>query len=245
MGCTCRNHNKWYTYHLHHCVILSECVCVCMYILAGPILHNFALIKLENLHHFSNLCYNFWFNTIWYRQSVAMLIDSRRLAESDFTIKPSVTYMDWLHWWYHHTAHLVSSSTALDFLTRISDKHITTLPNAVQVKNWHKITAIEEKLDVISWLEKGKRIGDIKPYPTLVHSSIVIMLIELNKVLSQELKCLCSKTTTRLLEWNVPKIMFVEAYIFTQLETNKYTVKKCMYTVYTYLLHGAESFLRS
>jgi len=34
----------------------------------------------------------------------------------------------------------------------------------------------------------------------LVHVQFVIMLIELKKVLSQELKCLCSKTTTVLLE---------------------------------------------
>jgi len=33
----------------------------------------------------------------------------------------------------------------------------------------------------------------------------VIMLIELQKVLSQELKCLCSKTTTVLSEWTVLK----------------------------------------
>jgi len=34
----------------------------------------------------------------------------------------------------------------------------------------------------------------------LAHVQFVIMLMELNKVLGQELKCLCSKTTTVLLE---------------------------------------------
>jgi len=34
-------------------------------------LHDFALAQLENLHHFSHLHANFWFNTIWHRQSVA------------------------------------------------------------------------------------------------------------------------------------------------------------------------------
>jgi hypothetical protein len=56
MGCTYRNHNKWYIYHLHHCVIFIVCVCVYvgMYIQASLILHNFALIQLENLHPSQN-----------------------------------------------------------------------------------------------------------------------------------------------------------------------------------------------
>jgi len=33
----------------------------------------------------------------------------------------------------------------------------------------------------------------------------VIMLIELQTVLSQELKCLCSKATSVLSEWTIPK----------------------------------------
>jgi hypothetical protein len=36
---------------------------------------------------------------------------------------------------------------------------------------------------------------------TVVYVQFLIMLRELQKVLSQELKCLCSKTTTVLLEW--------------------------------------------
>jgi len=38
-----------------------------------------------------------------------------------------------------------------------------------------------------------------------VYIQLVIMLTELRKVVSQERKCLCSKTTTILLEWTVPK----------------------------------------
>ena len=45
------------------------------------------------------------------------------------------------------------------------------------------------------------------------------MLIELQKVLSQELKCLCSKTTTVLSESMVPKTMDV-SHIFIVLEIN-------------------------
>jgi hypothetical protein len=43
----------------------------------------------------------------------------------------------------------------------------------------------------------------------LAHVEFVIMLIELNTVVSQELKCLCSKTTTVLSESTVPKTMAV------------------------------------
>ena len=40
---------------------------------------------------------------------------------------------------------------------------------------------------------------------TVMYVQLVIMLPELQKVLSRELKCLCGKTTTVLLEWTVPK----------------------------------------
>jgi len=40
----------------------------------------------------------------------------------------------------------------------------------------------------------------------VAYVQFVIMLIELQKVLCQELKCLCSKNTTVLSELNVPKI---------------------------------------
>ena len=42
----------------------------------------------------------------------------------------------------------------------------------------------------------------------------VLMMIELNKLLSQELKCLCSKTTPFLSEWNAPKTMDVSVLHF-------------------------------
>ena len=42
---------------------------------AGHVLHylflqDFAVMRLENLHHFSNLCDNFWFNAIWQTQYI-------------------------------------------------------------------------------------------------------------------------------------------------------------------------------
>ena len=110
--------------------------------------------------------------------------------------------MHWLHWRYHHTAHLVSSSTALAFLTNMSEKHKSTSPRAIQVK---KLAKDSQYRRLMSWLEKGERIGDKCRIWRLAHSSIV-MLTELKKTLSQELKCLCSKTNTYLSEWTVPKL---------------------------------------
>jgi len=55
-------------------------------------LHDFALTRLENLHHVLNLYDNFWCNTVWHRQSMAVLVCCRRLAESDVTVMPSVVY---------------------------------------------------------------------------------------------------------------------------------------------------------
>jgi hypothetical protein len=53
---------------------------------------------------------------------------------------------------------LVSSSTALAFLTNMSDKRKSVSPSAIQVKNWRKTIGNVEKLHVISQLEKGERI---------------------------------------------------------------------------------------
>jgi hypothetical protein len=42
-------------------------------------------------------------------------------------------------------AHLIFSSTALAFLTSMSEKRKSASPSAVQVKNWQKTIGIEEK----------------------------------------------------------------------------------------------------
>jgi hypothetical protein len=59
----------------------------CCYVQTGLFLHDFALMRLENLHHFSNV-HNFWFIAILHRLSVAALIFCWRLAESDVTVTP-------------------------------------------------------------------------------------------------------------------------------------------------------------
>jgi hypothetical protein len=62
---------------------------------------------------------------------------------------------------YIHVAGLVFSSTALAFLTNMSEKHKSASPSAVQVKNQQKTIGIEKKLSVIMRCEKGERIVDI------------------------------------------------------------------------------------
>jgi hypothetical protein len=57
----------------------------------------------------------------------------------------------------------------------------------------------------------------------LVYEQFMTMLAELQKVLSQELKCLFNNITTVLLEWILPKPMDV-SYIFIALQINKHTV---------------------
>jgi hypothetical protein len=81
-----------------------------------------------------NLCDNFQWNVIWHIKSMSALIFCSRLAESDVTVTPSVTCRGWLHWWHNHAAHLVSSSTALAFVTNMTEKHKSTSPSAIQVK---------------------------------------------------------------------------------------------------------------
>jgi hypothetical protein len=54
-------------------------------------LHNFALMSLENFQHFSNLS-NIWFNSIVHRLCMCKLNFSRRLAESDNSHSISQVY---------------------------------------------------------------------------------------------------------------------------------------------------------
>jgi hypothetical protein len=68
------------------------------------------------------------------------MITGSRPAKSDDTVMLSV-------------AHLVSSSTALAFLTSVSEKHNSTSPTAIHVKNLQNEISIEGKLDLISRLE--------------------------------------------------------------------------------------------
>ena len=72
---------------------------------------------------------------------------------------------------------------------------------------------------------------------TAVYIQFMIMLIELQKVLSQELKCLCSNTTTVLSEWTIPKLWMWASYIFITFEINKYIVCVCRLYRYLYIMY--------
>jgi len=191
---------------------------------ADLILHSFffcdfAVMRLENLHHALNLRDNFQFNIIWRRLSVAALIFYRRLPEHAVTVTLSVMCLGWLHWWYSRTAHLVFLLTALAFATKMSQKHKCTSHSAIQVKNLWKTISTEEKLDVISLFEKGEQIVDICYNVGLAHRSVCTICDNADRIkesakCSDSIKCqhsetgnvrLCIKTTTVLLEWTIRK----------------------------------------
>jgi hypothetical protein len=51
---------------------------------------------------------------------------------------------------------VVPPSTTFAFVTKMRKKHKSTSPSAIQIKNWWKKLGIEEKLDIISHLEKDE-----------------------------------------------------------------------------------------
>ena len=112
-----------------------------MTIQAGLIFHNFflcdfALMLLENVHHFLNLSNNFGFTAIWHRQSGATNIFHWWLAKkwSSLSHHQSHEWNDYVG--DNNMAHIVSSSPASGFLTNMSEEHKSTSPSATQVKNW-------------------------------------------------------------------------------------------------------------
>ena len=164
-----------------------------------------------------NLRDKFQFNVIWHRWSLVALVLHWRLAESDVTVMQSATFVEWLLWWYKHMADVVPHSTALAFVTKLSEKHKSTSPNVIQVKDWWKTIGNDEKLGIRSWIEKGEWIVYIYHNVRLLISTyvqFVMMLIGLQEVLSQQPKCLCSNSTTVLLEWIIPRNVDVKLVYF-------------------------------
>jgi hypothetical protein len=53
-------------------------------------------------------------------------------------------------------ADVVPPATALAFVTKISDRHKSTSPSAIQVKNWQNTISSQQKLDIINQLEKDE-----------------------------------------------------------------------------------------
>ena len=112
----------------------------------------------------------------------------------------------------------------LAFGVKMSEKRKPTSPNAMQVKNWRKTINIEEKLGVISKFAEGDHNFDIRHMLgvlILAYVQFVIMLIALQRVLSQELKCLCSKTTAFLSESVVTKTVDVSLLHFYCIRNKK------------------------
>jgi hypothetical protein len=69
-------------------------------------------------------------------------------------------------------AHVLSPSTALDFVIKISEKCNCTTPSANQVKNQPNTISTEEKLDVINQPDKGKKIVDTSNNIRFPYSSV-------------------------------------------------------------------------
>jgi hypothetical protein len=69
-------------------------------------------------------------------------------------------------------SHLLCSSTALAFVTNMSEKHKCSSLSAIQVKNRRKTVGTEEKLHVISRHEKGEQIVYICHNVRLTHSRV-------------------------------------------------------------------------
>jgi hypothetical protein len=91
----------------------------------------------------------------------------------------------------------------MDFLTNMGEKRKSASPCAILKKNRRKTIGTEEKLDAIS---RSDKVNELSTYAVMLDFLIVvyiqfgIMLTELKKVQSQELKCLCRNTTTVLSE---------------------------------------------
>jgi hypothetical protein len=60
----------------------------------------------------------------------------------------------------------------LAFENKMGEKHKSTSPSAIQVKNQWKTVSTEEKLDVISQLWKGEWIVDICQNVSFAHISV-------------------------------------------------------------------------
>ena len=94
-------------------------------------LHSNPSVRPKNLQNLSDLHDNFWFNVIWRRWYAAVfglrwfdidclwsdLLCVGRLAESDVTVMPLVTSLDWLCSWYC-TADVVPPLITMDFVTK-------------------------------------------------------------------------------------------------------------------------------
>jgi len=106
----------------------------------------------------------------------------------------------------------------------MGDKPQSTAPSAIQVKNWLQTVCIEEKLDIISQLEKGELIVNICLNVRFTRSVHTVRDDADRNANSVNLCCLCSKTTTVLSKQILPNTTDVCLFFFIALEVNKYIV---------------------
>ena len=114
---------------------------------------------------------NFRFNMIWYTQTTATHVLCWEASRT------------WCH--CHVISHVYElligdiitrliqfpPSITLAFVTKMNEKHKSTLPSTNQVKNWWNTISTEEELEVINWHEEFERIIDIYHNVRLAHSS--------------------------------------------------------------------------
>jgi hypothetical protein len=79
------------------------------------------------------------FGLMWF--GIRAILEASR---SDIAVTPSVTRMNWIHWWYNHALDAVLPSTVLDSVIKMSEKHKSTSSTAIKLKNWLKKTSTEE-----------------------------------------------------------------------------------------------------
>jgi hypothetical protein len=127
---------------------------------------------------------------MWRKWSLAAFILSLWLAESDCL--PSVMCVDLSHWWYNHATDIVPPSTVLDFIIKIHKKHKPTSPSALQVKNWQKRVGIEEKVGIISQLEKGEPHVGICHNVSTTHSNVCAICDNADRITE------CGKSGTKV-----------------------------------------------
>ena len=68
------------------------------------------------------------------------------------------------------------------FLINVSKEHNAASPSAFQVKKWQKTISTEEKLEVISCLEKGEQIIAIWHIVRFTHNSIRTIRDNVNRI---------------------------------------------------------------
>ena len=197
------------------------------------LLHNFALMQLQNLHHFSNWWNKSLLNTILHTLMCTLMFFSG-LATSDITVTPSVMCMDWLFRWYHQVAHLVSSSVALAFLNNRREKRKSTSLSAIQVKNWWKTIASDEKLEATSPPKKGWMKCHIHCNVKLAHSSPLTVCDNVCRIKKRlGLKIFHAiRLPHSFQNWPYQKSRMWASYLFNATQIYAYIVLKYTYIVY-------------